>query len=157
MSKGVDFLDAIDKAQELLSTEPASLFAALTPPKKALLPPTKTGALPESQESVDWDYQCDVFLIYRPWHNCPRCGEDIQARKVELPEDGDIVCPHTRRKAYLAVIQKILNEGWLQVKRDEQFLQSGSVQVMVGWLVPRQNKEKAKKLVANSYANTSEE
>lgn len=153
MSKGVDFFDAIERAQEMLSSEPASLFKSLTPAKKAL-PSQPT---PESKELVDWEYHCDVFLIHRPWHNCPRCQEDIQSRKVELPEDDDISCPHTRKKAYLQTIQKILNDGWLQVKRDEQFLQSGSVQVMLGWLVAKPNKEKTKKAVDKTFANTSED
>lgn len=151
MSKGTDFFDAIENAQRLVASEPASLFQALAPQKKA----------PEqnilSQEAIDWDYQCEIYLIHRPWHNCGRCTDDIQGNKVELPEDGDITCPHTRKKNYLQTMQKILNEGWLQVKRDEQFLQNGSVQVMVAWLVPKPNKEKAKKLAEKTFANTSED
>lgn len=153
MSKGADFLDAIESAQRLVASEPASLFQALAPQKKA----PDTGREILSQEAIDWEYQCDVFLIHRPWHNCSRCTEDVQSSKVELPEDGDITCPHTRKKNYLQTMQKILNEGWLQVKRDEQFLQNGSVQVMVGWLIPKQNKEKAKKLAEKTFANTSED
>ena len=154
MSKGVDFLDAIERAHQLSATEPASLFNALMPNKKSPEPGNPRGI---PQEAIDWEYHCDVFLIHRPWHNCGRCQEDVQARKVELPDDGDITCPHTRRKNYLEVMQKILNEGWLQVKRDEQFLQNGSVQVIVGWLVAKPNKEKIKKVTEKSYVNTSED
>lgn len=156
MSKPTDFMDAIAQSQQsTFGNEPASLFKSLSTTRKPAADSSNPYGVP--YEQLDWDYNCDVYLIYRPWGSCGRCKDKLDNGTVELPDDGDISCPHTRRSEYLATMKKILNEGWLQVKREEQFLQSGSVQVMVGWLVPKINKEKAKRAIEKTLANTSED
>lgn len=52
----------------------------------------------------------DVFSVFRPWQVCRRCQENFDPEKsvdpAALPDEGDIVCPHTRRAEYVALLNR---------------------------------------------------
>ncbi len=105
----------------------------------------------ESQaQTYPWDYHHDVFVIYRPWMACIRCKlawETAQkAEAADVPGDGDedLMCPHTRKKAYLELWDAILHKGYKLVEKNEARLDNGVVQVSIAWVVRRTQTETEK-------------
>jgi hypothetical protein len=104
---------------------------------------------PQTQ-SYPWDYHHDVFVIYRPWMACVRCKLNWEnAQKAEAPDapgDGeeDLVCPHTRKRAYLELWDAILHKGHRLVEKNEARLDNGVVQVSIAWVVRRAQTEPEK-------------
>lgn len=55
---------------------------------------------------MPWALTHCVYVIFRPWRSCSRCLGKIKANALELPDEGDYVCPHTQIGDY----NKLLNE-----------------------------------------------
>lgn len=99
------------------------------------------------------EYRYEVFTIHRPWEACPTCGRLYRSQKDEegnwcaperaLPEDSDVVCPHTRRKEYLAVMRSHHLQEIQVINRRIETLKNGVMNVLVEWVIlpPSEKKE----------------
>jgi rubredoxin len=60
--------------------------------------------MPKKSGKMSMDLNCvsfsKVLVLWRPWENCPRCKIAMGEGKIEFPEEGDYVCPHTQEKEY---------------------------------------------------------
>ncbi len=107
--------------------------------------------------ALEFTYHHEVFVIYRPWWECERCNTAIATNKVVLPDDSDIVCPHTRRTQYLDIKHKMLNKGYIRQIEREETLKDGTIQISLAWMVPIVNTEKLEDIVKRTQAHTSED
>jgi hypothetical protein len=108
-------------------------------------------------EMLDYTFQHEVYVIYRPWLSCQRCKDDLNKSKVRLAEDGDYTCPHTRKNEYLVQMQRFLTEGHTRVSQREETLMDGSIQVSISWLVPKVDEKKLAEAKKRSMSRTSED
>lgn len=100
---------------------------------------------PYAQEIQVAKYNLDheVYVIWRPYSACFRCMSKLRAKppQLELPDDGDYVCPHTRLAAY----KNILSERATGVVRFTSYesttLKDGTIQVSVGLARPKSKEE----------------
>lgn len=83
-----------------------------------------------------YEFFHDVFVIYRPYESCKWCAKAIREGRLQEPEDADYTCPHTRRDAYHALVQRFLKEGYRRVTYKEETLKNGTIQISVSWVVP---------------------
>lgn len=89
-----------------------------------------------------YDFDHEVFVIWRPWESCNRCYVAIKQDKLVLPEDGDYVCPHTRMAAYKELLKK-RSQGLCEFPAHEATtLKNGVIQVSV-MIATRKAKETA--------------
>jgi len=120
------------------------------------------------EEGIDglnaYDYTAHraVFLIYRPWHICNRCANQLAAQKVSLPEeDGDITCPHTQLREYTEIQDKALAGKLILGNEQESLLRDGSVIISVKWFEAKINYKRQralkKKLERSAATQTSED
>lgn len=50
----------------------------------------------------------DVFSLFRPWQACRRCQEALTLGEVQPPPgEGDMECPHVRRKEFVLLCNRI--------------------------------------------------
>lgn len=103
------------------------------------------GYAPRAQppRELPFAFDHEVFVLFRPWENCARCRAQLEregeALAIEL--EGDRVCPHTRRSAYLALRARMLKDGLRQVSCREETLKNGVIQISVSWVTPEQKEE----------------
>lgn len=161
-ANGPSFADAIESTLPDMG-QLESAFAAPTSAARRV-PGTRT--VPASDpnnpygvpyEMFDFRYNHDVYVIYRPWHTCRRCNDEMAKGAVTMPEDGDYTCPHTRRAAYLAQMQRFLSDGHLRLGQREETLMDGSIQVSVSWMVPQLDEKKLAEAKKKSQERTSED
>ncbi len=88
-------------------------------------------------EVLEYTYHHEVFVIHKPWGKCNRCYKAIEEKEIEIPEEGDHVCPHTNMSRYLKQVQRFLDEGHIQRTSREETLVDGSIQVSISWLIPK--------------------
>jgi hypothetical protein len=102
------------------------------------------GVKAPSQKIVHYVYLCDVFVIFRPWETCPACLRKLRKKDdqgevyLDLPETGDIVCPHTRKAEYIALGARLAKGEGKVVGHRVEILSSGVVQVFVEWGEPKE-------------------
>jgi len=91
------------------------------------------------------------FVVYRPWSACERCKQAIATGAMILPQDdGDIDCPHTQVKDYLAARQLVL-EGKAMCDPPEQIvLKDGTVVVTLQWYTYKENHKKRRQAMKAS-------
>lgn len=105
-----------------------------------------------STPRVPTEYRYDVFTIHRPWEGCPTCGRLYRPQKDEegnwsppermLPNDSDVVCPHTRRAEYLAIMRAHHHREVQIINRRVETLKNGVMNVLVEWvLIPASEKK----------------
>lgn len=71
----------------------------LSPEARALRGPVITG----TQVKKTGRTRYEVFLVFRPWQTCRKCQENSE---MDLDE-GDAVCPHTRKKEYEELLNRM--------------------------------------------------
>lgn len=117
---------------------PESFMSRKTPELQSPLGATpQNGLVPEP-----WDYDHAVFVIWRPWDSCNRCWADFKAEKLQLPEEGDYVCPHTMMKEYKELLKKRTQRLCEFAAYEATTLKNGVIQVSIctAW---RNQKEKS--------------
>ena len=80
----------------------------------------------------------DTFIVFRPWQGCNRCQKLVNEGSLELPEDGDHVCPHTRHRDYLHLMNQLRNpgpHGPVKLSYDEFTNERGERYAAVAWEV----------------------
>jgi hypothetical protein len=95
-------------------------------------------------KAIPYEYQHDVFVVFRPWENCPRCKAQLESGDLALPDEGDHVCPHTRRADYHALWRKIFAGDLKFISRKEETLKNGVTRVSIEWGVPQAKAEELK-------------
>src|SRR5262249_8960181 len=80
-----------------------------------------------------YEYDHDVFVIYRPWNECARCWARFKENQLAFEDERDYVCPHTRKAEYLALRRRMLHEGLVPLSYREIELKTGVVQVSLAW------------------------
>lgn len=110
-----------------------------------------------NQQSYPYTFQHDVFVVFRPWESCFRCGDLAKrAREAEeadsdgetpektWPDEGDMICPHTRRNEYLALWEQILSGQIRYLGHKEETLKNGVTRISIEWAIPKNKAEPAK-------------
>jgi hypothetical protein len=92
--------------------------------------------------AYDFKIHRKVFVIFRPWGDCARCGQDIAASSVSLPESGDYDCPHTSLDEYETIVNDILAGKFLFGSEQEITQKDGSVLVSLRWYEKTPSKKK---------------
>lgn len=88
----------------------------------------------------------EYFTVYRPWEQCQRCKDDLAQQMVELPEEGDLTCPHTNKRSLDAIYLKAA-KGRALINHEEQIVQKdGTVVVSIVWGEMRDDVKKRKKV-----------
>jgi len=95
-------------------------------------------------QSQRFEYQYDCFVVHQPPWVCGKCREAAeQAHDQAKPGDvegdeapGQVSCPHTRRRAYVELMNKSLRREVTIASHKESQLQNGCIQVSVAWGVP---------------------
>lgn len=106
---------------------PETFLSRKTPELKSPLGQGSDRAAPPQP----YDFDHEVFVIWRPWESCNRCWVDIKQEKLKLPDDGDYVCPHTRMAAYKKLLKK-RSQGVCEFPAHESTtLKNGVIQVSV--------------------------
>lgn len=160
---GPSFADAIEgtlpSAQDLSSIYAQQTGGGARPPGVRTVPETDpANPYGLAFDFYAFDYHHDVFTIHRVWSQCRRCQDDFaRTEPARRAEDEDPVCPHTRRRAYLAQMQKFLTEGHIRQSLREETLMDGSIQVSLAWLVPRVDKKRLDEAKKKSQVRTSED
>jgi hypothetical protein len=95
-----------------------------------------TNPLDRSYRSYKFDFDHQIFVIFRPWNECPICYRLFKSDQLPVPEEGDYVCPHTNKAEYLALTRKIIQEGYVANSRKEEILKSGVILISLSWLIP---------------------
>lgn len=102
-------------------------FLSRKPP--ALVSPLGTPDREEPSQTYDFDHE--VFVIWRPWESCNRCWTAVKMEKLTLPDEGDYVCPHTRMSEYKGLLKK-RSQGLCEFPAHESTtLKNGVIQVSV--------------------------
>ena len=92
-------------------------------------------------------YTCHtkVFVLWRPWTDCPRCqsdiADDLAAKRDQFTESGEYECPHVQKEFYTTVINKCMAIGYIISHKEYFSLSDGSRCIHLEWLVP-QTKQK---------------
>lgn len=104
--------------EQFLSRKPPALVSPLGSPNRE-----------EPAQTYDFDHE--VFVIWRPWESCDRCWTAVKMEKLTLPEDGDYVCPHTRMSEYKELLKR-RSQGLCEFPAHESTtLKNGVIQVSV--------------------------
>jgi len=96
--------------------------------------------------TIQWNYKThrDVFVTFRMWEHCARCGTDLAAGNVELPAVGDYNCPHTQKEAYEATVNRTMasEKGEMFGSEQEYPQKDGTILMSVRWFerIPRPKK-----------------
>lgn len=130
-----DFMDAISRSQ---NQDGAFVGPYVQKPKAGPRGPHEIQEKPKHQV-FPFTHHLDVFVVFRPWEACKRCWkafEEGNEPEQEPNDSDDKVCPHTRRAQYLALMQRIMKDGYRCIGRKAETLKSGVIQVSVEWWVP---------------------
>lgn len=104
--------------------------------------------------AFDFKIHRDVFLIFRPWDACARCGADLASGAASLPDVGDYLCPHTKKEEYETTINDTLSGKHIFGSEQEYPQKDGSLLMSVRWF---EKKSKAKKATKVGVDGTSPE
>jgi hypothetical protein len=111
-------------------------------------PLTSTERAPSTQL---YDFDHEVFVIWRPWESCHRCRTAYEAGTLTPPENGDCVCPHTRMTQYKELLRK-RSQGLCEFPTHESTtLKNGVIQISIS-VATRRTKETAAKADAATPA-----
>lgn len=125
----------LTQAIEKESTENHNVFESAFGPSNRAYDVVDTGEGGE-HKVYPHTFHHEVYTIYRPWNECPRCWDAYKEKAMVLPENSDVVCPHTRMGEYKAQMQQFYKGGHLQLSRKEDTLKNGTIQVSLAWTVP---------------------
>lgn len=82
---------------------------------------------------IECDFFSKVFVVWRPWMACTRCSVASNTGEVQLPPDGEYVCPHTQEKEYIETLDTI-TKGKGILRYEERFnIVDGTRCIHVGW------------------------
>jgi len=132
-----DFLKAIqgDVADEPKFESPMPGFSQQLPYER-IKPNDPNNPTKKTISSYPYDFQHKVYLIFRPWSDCPVCRGLFQNSQLPAVENGHYECPHNNHADYMELNRKFLHEGYVPVSRKEEILKSGAVIISVSWLIP---------------------
>jgi hypothetical protein len=105
--------------------------------------------------AFDFKIHRKVFVIFRPWDGCARCGQDIASGKESLPEVGDHTCPHTALEEYEEIVNQILAGKMIFGSEQEITQKDGSVLVSLRWY--EKNAKKRSRTASPGVDGTAEE
>lgn len=112
----------------------------LTRKPSALTSPLGASGKENPNQAFNFDHE--VFVIWRPWESCKRCWYALDQKELTLPVDGDFVCPHTRIKEYKELLAK-RSQGLCEFPSYEATtLKNGVIQVSI-MIASRRQKETA--------------
>lgn len=141
---GLDFAGVLKAAQKLPNEGPGKDlpdgFPFRTAPGHRVVNDQNAGI----PGVVEYDYfiHRKVFLIYRPWWQCARCMNAIDAGAIVLPETGDHECPHTNIGTYKEIVDKILSGQLLFGSEQEVTQKDGSIVISLRWYEPKKTPKK---------------
>lgn len=114
-------------------------------------------ANPYAQEiqAAKYDLDHDVYVIWRPYNTCFRCMSKLRAKppQLELPDDGDYVCPHTRRTAYRTILAERAAGVVRFTSYESTTLKDGTIQVSIGLARPKSKEEMERNEAQRGRAN----
>jgi hypothetical protein len=137
-----DFSKAIENAEEEgpKFEGPLSGFGQVLPYTKKT-PQDPTNPTDKTIKAYKYTFDHRVFILFRPWNECPVCMKAFKEDRLEFPAVGDYTCPHHNKAEFLELNRKFLQDGWIQHSYKEEILKSGVLLVSMGWLIPHEKQE----------------
>ena len=146
---GLDFALALEAAQ----TPPRAQTDGQSVPDGFPLPVAPTHKVVDTaQEGIDgvmaYDYhvQRKVFVIFRPYWECPRCSDALTNNLVKLPDVGDYDCPHVNVAAYKEIVDLALAGKIIIGPEVEQTLKDGTMLVSLKWWESKVNHKRLRQM-----------
>lgn len=148
---GLDFLNAIGGISEgpQGSSRPQGYDLPdgfpIQPPEGQLW---RTVDTTNDPEAIPGNVETDVtvkrgyFTTFRPWSDCQRCKSDLAAALIDLPEMGDLICPHTNLSSWEDIYKQAAKGRYKVISEQEIMQRDGSVVVSVAWFIYSKKKKK---------------
>ena len=148
---GLDFAAALTAAQTppAVNTEGRDLVDGYPLPVAATHRVVDSSQDPSSIQGVmayDYNVYRKVFVIFRPYWECPRCRDELADHIVTLPAVGDYDCPHTNLKAYQESVDQALAGKIIIGPETEQTLKDGTMLVSLKWWVSKINHKRLRQM-----------